>query len=354
MQENQKAKYPLNAYKTAIIGASGYTGAELLRLLANHPKFEVRVATAHSLAGKQITEVYPHLSTYSGESFKSYDDAKEEIDKCELVFCGLPHGAAMEVLPGLNNKVVVDLGSDFRLENIDDYSRWYGKAHKAPDEVSNWTYGLSELFAEEIKGAKRIANPGCYATASILALAPLVKEDLLEGPVTIDAMSGTSGAGRVPSEKMHFSHVDENFCAYKVGKHQHTPEIEMALEKYCGKSVMVSLTAHLVPMVRGINATSSAALKKPISAEKLKDIYEKTYADSPFISILENAPQTKSVTGSNSVQIAPFVDARCQRVIVTSVIDNLVKGAAGQAIQNANLICGLEETAGLSTQGVYP
>ena len=341
-------------FKTAIIGASGYTGAELLRLLTNHPDFEVTVATAHSLAGKKVTEIYPNLVTYSDLTLKKAEDVKEELSSADLVFCGLPHGKAMDVLSELNNKLVIDLGSDFRLKNLTDYTTWYGKEHSSPEELKNWTYGLTELFREEIKTANKIANPGCYPTASILATAPLVKAGLVEGPITIDAMSGTSGAGRVPGEKTHFAHVDENVSAYKVTKHQHTPEIEMALEKYSGVETKVSFTPHLVPAVRGIHATCSAQLKKPTSQQKIEQIFTQTYKDEPFINTTSAACQTKYVQGSNTLNLSVYVDERCQRVIVTSVIDNLVKGAAGQAIQNANLVLGLDETTGLSTQGVYP
>ncbi len=341
--------------KTSIIGASGYTGSELLRLLSQHPHFEVGATTAHSLVGKKISEVYPNLGIYGNKAFTSFDESKDSISGSELVFSALPHGASMSVLPDLENKLIIDLGSDFRLQDSSLYPKWYGRDHIIPEVLKDWTYGMAELFPEQIKKATRIANPGCYPTASSLPLAPLLKEGLLEdGPIQIDAISGVSGAGRIPGEKVHFSHVDENLSAYKVCTHQHTPEIEMALSKFSAKNVAVSFTAHLAPMVRGIHATSSAQVSSGVDEKKLKDALLAFYRNKDFVFVVDDQPQTKAVMGSNAIQMSLKLDTRLGRVIVTSSIDNLVKGAAGQAIQNANLALGLSEFLGLSGVGLYP
>ena len=340
--------------KTAIIGASGYTGSELLRVLSSHPEFDVQFATANSKAGQSVHSLYPHLPAFSHLRMEKIEDVQSDIDACDLVFIGLPHGKAMDVAPSLKSKVVIDLGSDFRLKDPALYQTWYKNQHSIPEELPSWTYGLCELFRDDIKKAKRIANPGCYPTATILALAPLLKEGLIESPITVDALSGTSGAGRSPSEKLHFAHVFEDLRAYKVTSHQHTPEIEMALSNFSGKETLVSFTAHLAPMTRGIHATCSATGSEKASRESVFNALFSAYENEPFVTVTDETPGTKQVRGSNHVVIAPYYDRRTNRVIVTSVIDNLVKGAAGQAIQNANIIFDLPEDCGLTTVGVYP
>ncbi len=339
---------------TAIIGASGYTGSELLRLLTAHPELELVAATAHSLAGKKVCDVYPHLHCYGNLHFASADQVSEKLAEADLVFSALPHGKSMEVLPGLKAKSLVDLGSDFRLKEESLYDQWYGRPHICPKQLGDWTYGLCELFKDKIVEANKIANPGCYPTAVSLALAPLLKEGLIEEVIQVDAVSGVSGAGRVPGEKVHFSHVDENFSAYKVTAHQHTPEIEMAINSYASSTAKVSFTAHLAPMVRGIHATSSAQVKDGVDQKKLQDCLQAAYSSSHFVYVIEGQPQTKAVTSSNCALINAKLDNRTGRAIVTSVIDNLVKGAAGQAIQNANIILGMPEETGLPVSGLYP
>lgn len=346
-------------YKTAIIGGSGYSGAELMRLLSDHPGLNLEVATADSQAGNLVSNLYPHLKSFENFRFRKFDEVKSEIAACELVFCALPHGEAMKILPGLENKVIIDLGGDFRSQDPKVYETWYGHPHSAPVELPKWQYGLTELFRDKIKSANRIANPGCYPTATILALWPLVKESLIEGVITVDAMSGTSGAGRVPSAGLHVSHVLEDVRAYKVTKHQHTPEIEATLSKAANKQVLVSFTPHLVPTVRGIHATCSAQVSKGVSIKDIEKAFNSAYSKEVFINLSKSGPSTynpgtKDVRGSNAASIAFYLDERLNRVVVTSVIDNLVKGAAGQAIQNANLIFGFEEKTSLSNTALYP
>ena len=340
--------------KTAIIGASGYTGAELLRLLANHPNFDVRVVTANSQAGKSVTELYPHLHGFAHLTFKKLSDVESELALCDLVFCGLPHGEAATKLPSLSNKVIIDLGSDFRLKDSFQYPLWYGREHPTPHELSNWTYGLPELFKSDICSSTRIANPGCYATACILAVAPLLRAKLMEPFIVINAISGTTGAGREPSAATHFSHVTEDVRAYKPGSHQHTPEIEAALTIFSGLPAKISLTPHLAPMARGIFATCNAKLISHVTEDDILICLKTTYQNCPFVTVQSNLPGTKEVRGSNRIVIAPKIDQHTQHIIITSVIDNLTKGASGQAIQNANIIFGLDETTGLTDIGLYP
>lgn len=345
-----------------VIGASGYTGLELLRLLAQHPEFSVKVVTANSEAGKSVGELYPHLHYLSDLPLLKTEDALKQLNDCDLVFSGLPHGEGMAVLSEIIAKVV-DLSSDFRLLDPELYPIWYGCAHTNPEELKNWLYGLPECFRSELTGATtRIANPGCYATAAILALAPAVAHGLLEGPMVIDACSGTTGAGKKLSNSVHFSHLSEGMNAYKVGAHQHTAEIEQALTKIAAQAKVgcgnVSMTAHLLPIARGIHATCSSQMKAnggkiPTSAEVI-EIYKEWFKGEPFVTIAGTPPHTKLVRGTNRVIITPFVDHRTTRLIVVSVLDNLVKGAAGQAIQNANIITGCPETLGLMAPALYP
>ncbi|MCB0358449.1 MAG: N-acetyl-gamma-glutamyl-phosphate reductase [Bdellovibrionales bacterium] len=341
-------------YRVAIIGASGYTGAELLRLLAHHPACEVVVATGESQAGKRVGELYPHLARFGGLQLQSLGEAEDAIQDADVVFCGLPHGESASVLSKLTNRLVIDLGSDFRLKDPAVYNEWYGRGHPCPEALDQWTYGLTELFRGEVRTAGRIANPGCYATAVTLAAAPVAKEGFVAGPIAVAAVSGLSGAGRTPQPSVHFSHAFEDVRAYKVGVHQHTPEIEAALARLGATESRVSLTTHLVPMTRGIHATVTFDLRRGTSSSDLVELFRATYANEPFVEVSDQPPATKSVRGSNRALLHAHVDSRCGRGIVLCVIDNLVKGASGQAIQNANCALGLEEGLGLSAEGLYP
>ncbi|MCO6432412.1 MAG: N-acetyl-gamma-glutamyl-phosphate reductase [Deltaproteobacteria bacterium] len=336
-----------------IIGASGYTGAELMRLLALHPNFTLKAATADSQAGKQVHHLYPSLGSNS-LTLRKLEDAMSALSECEVIFCALPHGEAMSTLGKLSNRLIIDLGSDFRLPYKELYTEWYKREHTAPSELGKWAYGLTELFRSEISPSSRIANPGCYATAVIAALAPLYRADLVEPIAVVDAVSGISGAGRNPGPAYHLPHAYEDVRSYKVASHQHTPEMEMGVEKFSAKKVTISFTPHLVPMSRGIHATCSAPLRTSATFKGVIEALRDTYSNEPFIHVCDQPPGTKEVRGSNSIRISPVIDARSGRVIVTSVLDNLVKGAAGQAIQNANLALGLDERTGLPVEGVYP
>jgi len=340
--------------ETAVLGASGYVGAELLRLLAGHPELDVVVATAGAQAGQDAGDLYPHLAEYADLPLRRLEDASDDVAKCAVVFSGLPHGESMRTLPALENQVVVDASADFRLDDPDEYERWYGQPHAAPEVIDRWVYGLPELFRDDIRDADRIASPGCYPTAVVLAVAPLVSAGLVEGTIVADAMSGTSGAGRQPKANLHFAHVFEDVRAYGLTDHRHTPEMEMALSSLAERDVTVSFTPHLVPMVRGIHATCSASMAAGASVEAVAQAFADLYDDEDFVFVAAAPPGTKEVRGANAAIVHPRVDTRTGRVVVTSVIDNLVKGAAGQAIQNANLVLGLDETAGLPLEGLYP
>jgi N-acetyl-gamma-glutamyl-phosphate reductase len=344
------------ALSVAVVGASGYTGAELLRLLEGHSGFEVRLATSREFAGRLVGEVYPNLGT--GLRFSELDP--EELEKCDLVFLALPHGASMEIGARLVKAGVatVDLSADFRLDDAGLYSEWFGSAHSAPETLGEWVYGLPELHRERIEGARAVANPGCYPTAALLALAPLVAEGVVDpSSIVVSAASGVSGAGRGLSAGVHFSHVDANFKAYGLPAHKHTPEIEQELGALAGSSVRITFVPHLVPMPRGLLATCVADLAEggaPSGAD-LEGIAARYYDGEPFVRVLPGGlPETKFVHGSNGCLLGYSVDGRTGRAIAVAAIDNLGKGAAGQAIQNANLMLGLPEAEGLTAGGIYP
>jgi N-acetyl-gamma-glutamyl-phosphate reductase len=333
--------------RTAILGASGYVGGELLRLLAAHPKFAPAKLFGESKAGQPLGAVHPHLAA-------AYPDGVVEkfqhgaLDGIDLVFAALPHGHSQRLAASILDKGIrfVDLGADFRLDDAATYERWYGHAHEAPDLLGSFVYGIPELNRERIRAAKTVAAAGCYATAAILALKPLVDAGLAErASLIVDAASGVSGAGREAKEATGFSTVDGSFSAYGLLNHRHTAEMEMAL----GASVL--FTPHLVPMTRGILATCYATSVEP--CDPLRTLRD-AYAAEPFVHVTDQPPATKWVSGSNGVQLTARYDERTGRIVALSAIDNLGKGAAGQMIQCANLMLGLEETAGLTTIGVYP
>jgi N-acetyl-gamma-glutamyl-phosphate reductase len=332
--------------RVAIFGASGFVGAELLRLCAQHPRLRPVKLFGSSQAGQPLDLVHPHLAlAYPGAAVNSY--APEALDEgVDLVFAALPHGHSQAVAPDMIARGLpfVDLGADFRLDSAGDYAQWYGEPHRAPELLERFVYGIPELNRGEIAGSATVAAAGCYATAAILALKPLMA--LVEaGTVVVDAASGVSGAGKALRESSHFNAVDESFAAYGLLTHRHTAEMEMALG---GK---VLFTPHLAPMNRGILATCYAMAKGPCDPlEALRT----AYADEPFIHVSERPPETKWTLGSNAVHLTARYDERTGRVLAIAALDNLVKGAAGQMIQCANLMLGLEETAGLPVAGVYP
>jgi len=330
-----------------IVGGSGFTGAELLRLCATHPDLNVELATGDTQAGTAVADLYPSLAAAYGDLvFTPYDAGA--LDGLDLVFCGLPHGASQAVVPGLRTQVkhVVDLAADFRLRDPSTYTQWYGETHEAPELLDDFVYGLPELFREQIHGAALVAAPGCYPTAATLALAPLVREGLVETTgIIVDAASGVSGAGR---DKFPFCGTDEDFVAYGLLDHRHTAEIEQTL------GAQVLFTPHLAPMNRGILATCYARSATTTSTAEVLDTLHAAYDDEPFVVVSTASPSTKATLGSNTAHVTARADDRTGWVVALCAIDNLVKGASGQAIQCANLALGLDETAGLPTVGVYP
>jgi len=339
--------------KVGILGASGYTGAELLRLLAGHPSLEVAVVTAHSHAGQPVAGNTPSLAAaYPGLVYEENDPGR--LDGLDVVFCALPHGESQRVVPELRGRVglVVDLAADFRLRDASQYPRWYGAAHGAPDLLAEAAYGLPELFRDGLVGATLVASAGCYPTAAGLALAPLVRRGLVEPTgIIVDAASGVSGAGRGPKESLAFGTVDEDFTAYGLLTHRHTPEMEQIL------GAQVLFTPHLAPMVRGILATCYArpeAGKPAPSTDTVMGALHEAYDNEPFVVVRDDPPSTKATAGSNAAHVTACVDPRTGWVVTLCALDNLVKGASGQAIQCANAALGLPETTGLPVAGVYP
>ena len=336
--------------KVSIIGATGYTGAELVKILLRHPEVEIETVTSQSFAGKKISEVYPWLST---DLVCQSLDVERTASLSSFIFTALPHGASMEVVGKLylRDKRIVDLSADFRLESPSLYEKWYGVAHKKKNLLKRAVYGLPELYREEIKGARLVANPGCYPTSAVLSLAPLLKFDLIkEDSIIVDSKSGVTGAGRKLSLKTHFPEVNENLSAYQVGCHRHIPEIEQELTKLAQKEVKITFIPHLVPLNRGILSTCYACLKKSLKLKDLVKVFEDFYGEEPFVEILPQGcfPQVKDVANSNRCQIGLAVDEKRHCVIIISTIDNLGKGASSQAVQNMNIMCGFEETMGLS------
>ncbi|MCX6378757.1 MAG: N-acetyl-gamma-glutamyl-phosphate reductase [Armatimonadetes bacterium] len=349
----------MNKIDVGVVGASGYGGGELLRILATHPNVNLKAAVSGTYKGKPITASFPNLAGHLPNLvFSDYGDGAE-IASCDVVFLAQDNGKAMLTAPHLLEAgcKIVDLSADFRFRDTATYEATYKTPHATPEWNARAVYGLPELFAEEIKGKRIVGNPGCYVTASTLALAPLLKHNLVTpSSVIVDAKSGVSGAGRAKfSLDYHYPEINESVSAYKIaGTHRHTPEIEMALSTFCGLSdFALTFTPHLIPMTRGILATAYANLINACSTTELLALYREFYAGMPFMVILDEGelPATKHTLGSNRCHIGLGVDTRMNRVTVVSCIDNLVKGAAGQAVQNMNLICGFDETAGLLYAG---
>jgi len=343
--------------KVGIYGASGYTGQELLRLLIGHPDADVVTITSRKFKGIAVSEVYP---AFAGITDLKFADSSPEnlISSCEVVFLALPHGKAMKVAPEFvaAGMKVIDLSADFRLRDVSIYEEWYTR-HTSPDLVRKAVYGLPELYRNELKGACFVANPGCYPTGIILGVAPLLKDgciDILS--IIADSKSGASGMGREPELGSLFCEVNEGFRAYKIGSHRHTPEIEQELGRIANKAIKISFTPHLVPANRGILNTIYADLHSNISESELFGIYQEFYGDEKFVRICKpgSLPNISSVRGSNNCDIGIVADGRTGRVVIVSAIDNLVKGAAGQAVQNMNLMCGFSEDAGLNHISLFP
>ncbi len=337
-------------YSVGILGASGYAGGELVKIIDDHPAFDLAFIGAHSRAGSQLASVHPHLG--NGERVLSDNSDAEGLD---LVFLALPHGASAEIGSRLftAGSRVVDLGSDFRLDTPERYESAYGIAHPLPQELSRWVYGLPELF--DVSGSHRVAVPGCYPTAAQLAITPLIEAGLIgEGVVVVDAMSGVSGAGRSLREDLLFGAVDEGVRAYSVAKHRHRPEIEMGIGAVTGQEKKVVFTPHLVPMQRGLLATVTAPAAAGVEADDLRRALAGRYQGRPFVEVVDSPPQTRWVVGSNRALVSVHLDQSTAMVISLCAIDNLVKGAAGQAVQNANIMFGLAEETGLTLAGWMP
>jgi N-acetyl-gamma-glutamyl-phosphate reductase len=344
------------AYRAAVLGGSGYAGAELLRLLAGHPEIEVGLVSADSNVGVGVADLYPSLAKdYDSLVYEPAEPA--ELAGLDLVFLTLPHGHSQALAPRLVDTVghVVDLGADFRLPQA-DYERWYGEAHTAPELIDRFTYGMTELYRDELAGARHVAAPGCYPTTASLALAPLLAGGLVEpSGIVVDAVSGVTGAGRGLKATSLFAEVSDNVTAYGLLTHRHTAEIEQALTHVAAQPVQVLFTPHLVPMSRGILATCYA---RPAAAgldtAGLLALYADYYADEPFVVVSERSPSTKATMGSNSVHLTVRFDDRTGTVLAIGALDNLTKGAAGQMVQDANLLLGLPEGFALPTAGLMP
>ena len=344
--------------RVGIIGATGYAGGELVRLLMNHKEAEIKWFGSRSYVDKKYADVYQNFFQIVDD--KCMDDNMEALaNEVDVIFTATPQGlCASLVNEDILNKVkIVDLSADFRIKDVATYEKWYGIEHKSPQFIDEAVYGLCEINREAVKNARLIANPGCYPTCSTLSIYPLAKEGLIDmSTVIIDAKSGTSGAGRGAKVDNLYCEVNENIKAYGVANHRHTPEIEEQLSYASGEEVLLNFTPHLVPMNRGILITAYASLKKDVTYEEVKAVYDKYYANEKFVRVLEKdvCPQTKWVEGSNYVDVNFKIDPRTKRIIMMGAMDNLVKGAAGQAVQNMNLMFGLKESEGLELVPMFP
>lgn len=344
--------------KVGIIGATGYAGGELVRILMGHKEAEIVWYGSRSYIDQKYADVYRNM--FQIVDAKCMDDNIEALaDQVDVIFTATPQGFLASVINEniLGKTKIIDLSADFRIKDVKVYEKWYGIEHKSPQFIEEAVYGLCEVNRDKVKGARLIANPGCYTTCSILTAYPLAKEGIIDmRTLIVDAKSGTSGAGRGAKVPNLFCEVNENMKAYGVASHRHTPEIEEQLGYASGENVTISFTPHLVPMNRGILATEYATLKKDVTGEEVKAIYDKYYADEKFVRVLEKdqCPETKWVEGSNYVDIGFKIDERTGRIIMMGAIDNLVKGAAGQAVQNMNLMFGLPESEGLELVPMFP
>lgn len=344
--------------KVGIIGATGYAGSELVRILLGHKDVEIKWYGSRSYIDKKYASIYQNF--FQLVDANCMDDNMEVLaDQVDVIFTATPQGLCASLVNEeiLSKVKIIDLSADFRIKDVKVYEEWYKLEHKSPQFIEEAVYGLCEINREDVKIARLVANPGCYTTCSILTCYPLVKEGIIDpNTIIVDAKSGTSGAGRGAKVDNLFCEVNENMKAYGVATHRHTPEIEEQLGYACGEKITINFTPHLVPMNRGILATAYASLKKDVTYEEVKAIYDKYYADEKFVRVLEKdvCPQTKWVEGSNYVDVNFKIDPRTNRIIMMGAIDNLVKGAAGQAVQNMNLMFGLKESEGLELVPMFP
>lgn len=344
--------------KVGIIGATGYAGSELVRILLGHKDVEIKWYGSRSYIDKKYASIYQNF--FQLVDANCMDDNMEVLaDQVDVIFTATPQGLCASLVNEeiLSKVKIIDLSADFRIKDVKVYEEWYKLEHKSPQFIEEAVYGLCEINREDVKKARLVANPGCYTTCSILTCYPLVKEGIIDpNTIIVDAKSGTSGAGRGAKVDNLFCEVNENMKSYGVATHRHTPEIEEQLGYACGEKITINFTPHLVPMNRGILATAYASLKKDVTYEEVKAIYDKYYADEKFVRVLEKdvCPQTKWVEGSNYVDVNFKIDPRTNRIIMMGAIDNLVKGAAGQAVQNMNLMFGLKESEGLELVPMFP
>ena len=344
--------------KVGIIGSTGYAGAELVRILTGHKEAEIVWYGSRSYVDKQYADVYRNM--FQIVNAACMDDNMDELARqVDVIFTATPQGLCASLVNEdiLSKTKIIDLSADFRIKDVSVYEKWYGIEHKSPEFINEAVYGLCEINRDKVKGARLVANPGCYTTCSILTAYPLAKEGIIDmSTLIVDAKSGTSGAGRGAKVANLFCEVNENMKAYGVTNHRHTPEIEEQLGYAAGRETVINFTPHLVPMNRGILATEYASLKKDVTYEEVKAIYDKYYSDEKFVRVLKEneLPETKWVEGSNYVDINFKIDPRTNRIIMMGAIDNLVKGAAGQAVQNMNLMFGLDEAEGLNLVPMFP
>lgn len=338
-----------------IVGATGYTGTELVRLLHRHQKVNIEVVTSESNVGQKFSSIFPSYTDIFDKELVSLKDLKKY--KLDLIFLALPHKVSMGFLKenGTFGAKIIDLSADFRLKSSDEYEKWYNTPHIAKNELKKVVYGLPEFFRNKIRTAKIVANPGCYPTSAILALGPLLKKNLIKSKgIIVDSSSGVTGAGAKASSKTHFPEVFGNFGAYGVATHRHTPEIQSTLKDYTGKKTEVLFTPHLLPIDRGILSTTYSTPTGKLDSELLKEEMDNFYKDEKFVRVVDNPPSVKNVRGSNYCDIYVQYDERTNKVITISVIDNLVKGAAGQAVQNMNIMFNFLETTGLKNPPLFP
>ncbi|MGI6205447.1 MAG: N-acetyl-gamma-glutamyl-phosphate reductase [Anaerovoracaceae bacterium] len=338
--------------KAGIIGATGYAGQQLVSILTNHPEAEVAFVSSNSYAGQKFSDIYPQFYQVCDQTLLSTEEAENSIGDVDVVFTALPNGLSFDIAKKAMaaGKKMIDFSADYRLDDVNVYEEWYKTEHGAKELLADKVYGLPELWRDEIKGARLVANPGCYTTASILAVSALVREKGLidTGHIIIDAKSGITGSGRKKDLSLLYSEAGESVKAYGIAHHRHTPEIEQEISKVAGKKIMVQFTPHLMPMKRGIFATIYADLNKNVTTDDIYDVLENAYGGEKFIRIRKGMCESRFVVGTNFCDLSARVDERTRRVIISSCIDNMVKGAAGQAVQNMNIICGLDEAEGLS------
>ena len=337
--------------KAGVIGATGYAGQQLTGLLVNHPQAEVAFVSSNSYAGQKFSDVYPQFYRVLDQTLLSTEEAMQAMDGVDVVFTALPNGLVFDIAQKAMEKNVklIDFSADFRLDDAVVYEKWYKTEHTAKELIPEQVYGLPELWRDKIRDARLIANPGCYTTASILAVSALLREEGLIDPdrIIIDAKSGITGSGRKKDISLLYAEAGESVKAYGIANHRHTPEIEQELSKVAGREICLQFTPHLMPMKRGILATIYVDLQKDVTEKDLYQVYEKYYGAEPFVRIRRGMCETRFVVGTNFCDISVRVDPRTHRAVITSCIDNMMKGAAGQALQNMNIICGLKETAGL-------